>query len=133
MANVDSFRAASSKGGSLALSDFEGKVPVVILFLGPIADASGDLRAFDRHLVDFGRHRVQLLCVVRGDGNDVRSVPFEGLNLPVLADPHGEIEHRFGGHFAVILDRQGDLVAQVPSPEGPEQIISRIESLGLAA
>jgi len=50
----------------------------------------------DHHLVDFGRERVQLLVVAHADGADVRAVPFSGLNLPVLADPHDDLVATFG-------------------------------------
>jgi len=86
MAHTD-FHAPSSRGKALSLADFRGKVPVVLVFVGPLEPASVELADFDRHQVDFGRERVQLLLVAHADGPDVRAVPFSGLDLPVLADP----------------------------------------------
>ena len=87
MAESD-FHASSSRGKALSLSDFQGKVPVVLVFVGPLDPGSADVVDLDRHQVDFGHERVQLLVVAQADGADVRAVPFSGLDLAVIADPH---------------------------------------------
>jgi hypothetical protein len=140
MAHVETFRAAASKGGSLALDDFLGKVPVVLAFLGPLDNAHEEIRLYDRHLADFGRHRIQLLCVVTGDGIDVRAVPFDGVNVPVLADPHEELAARFAdpasdrrAGFAVIVDLEGQIADRILLNGDPSHILERAAALGLGA
>lgn len=129
------FHASSSRGKALSLSDFRGKVPVVLVFVGPL-DAEGlDMIELDRRQVDFGRERVQLLVVAHADGADVRAVPFSGLNLPVLADPHDELVASFGedgraSGFAVILDKQGQLVERVELTGGAEALLTKVRGLG---
>lgn len=133
MAEPD-FHASSSRGQALSLSDFQGKVPVVLVFVGPLDPKSGEMAELDRRLVEFGRERVQLLVVAHADGADVRAVPFSGLNLPVLADPHDELVAAFGageqtGSFAVILDKQGNVVERV-SFGGAEGLLAKVKELG---
>ena len=138
MAHVETFRAAASKGGSLTLDAFLGKVPVVLAFLGPLEYAHETLRIYDTHLADFGRHRIQLLCVVTGDGIDVRAVPFEGLNIPVLADPHEELAAQFAepgsalrSGFAAIVDLEGQIADRIHLNGDPTVILERVAALGL--
>ncbi len=134
MAEPD-FHASSSRGKALSLSDFQGKVPVVLVFVGPLEPEGLDMVELDRRLVEFGRERVQLLVVAHAGGADVRAVPFSGLNLPVLADPHDELVATFGageqkGSFAVILDKQGNLVEKVGFSGGAEALLARVKELG---
>lgn len=129
------FHASSSRGKALSLSDFRGKVPVVLVFVGALDPGSMDIIDLDRHQVDFGHERVQLLVVAHADGADVRAVPFSGLNLPVLADPHDDVVTTFGGsevvgEFAVILDKQGHLVERVALTGGAAGLLSRVRELG---
>ncbi len=134
MADPD-FHASSSRGQALSLSDFQGKVPVVLVFVGPLDPEGLDLVDLDRRQVDFGRERVQLLVVAHAEGADVRAVPFSGLSLPVLADPHDELVAAFGGGeagggFAVILDKQGNVVEQVALTGGADGILAKVKELG---
>ena len=131
------FHASSSRGKALSLSDFQGKVPVVLAFVGALDPGSRAMAEFDRHHVDFGRERVQLLVVARAGGADVRAVPFSGLDLPVLADPHDELRVSFSDGdgpssdpFAVLLDRQGNLVERLPLTSGVESLLARVRELG---
>ena len=131
------FHASSSRGKALSLADFQGKVPVVLAFVGALDPGSRALAEWDRHHVDFGRERVQLLVVAHAGGPDVRAVPFSGLDLPVLADPHDELRGSFGedgeppaGAFAAILDRQGKLVERLPLSGGVEGLLARVRELG---
>ncbi len=134
MAEPD-FHASSSRGKALSLSDFQGKVPVVLVFVGALDPEGIDIVDLDRRQVDFGRERVQLLVVAHAGGADVRAVPFSGLNLPVLADPHDELVATFGdgeqtGSFAVILDKQGHLVERVGFSGGAEALLAKVKELG---
>jgi hypothetical protein len=86
--------------------------------------------------VDFGRERVQLLVVAEAGGADVRAVPFSGLDLPVLADPHNELRTTLGGgeepkvgDFAVLLDKQGNLVERLQLTSGAEGLLARVREL----
>lgn len=119
MASDTDFHSPSSRGKALSLSDFEGKVPVALVFLGPLDEAGDQLADLDHHQVEFGKKRVQLLAVAQADGADVRAIPFSGFDLPVLADPHRELLGRFGDGeadrgFAVLLDKQGQLAERLP-------------------
>ncbi len=134
MADPD-FHASSSRGKALSLSDFQGKVPVVLVFVGTLDAESPELVDLDRRQVEFGRERVQLLVVAHAGGVDVRAVPESGLDLPVLADPHEELVGAFGeggqaDGFAVILDKQGNLVERLSFTHGAEGLLSRVRELG---
>jgi peroxiredoxin len=128
------FHASSSRGKALSLADFQGKVPVVLAFVGPLEPDGPVVADFDRHHVDFGRERVQLLVVAEADGPDVRAVPFSGHDLPVLADPHNELRASFAegqqGDFAVILDKQGRRVEAVGLSGGAEALLAKVRDLG---
>jgi len=129
------FHASSSRGKALSLSDFQGKVPVVLAFVGRLDPGGPEVADFDRHHVEFGRERVQLLVVAHADGADVRAVPFSGLDLPVLADPHDELIATFGedgstGGFAVILDKNGALVERLSLAGGAAALVARVRELG---
>ena len=134
MAETD-FHASSSRGKALSLSDFRGKVPVVLVFVGPLDPGDVEIPDLDRPHVDFGRARVQLLVVAEAGGADVRAVPFAGLDLPVLADPHNELRASLGGDekpagdFAVILDKQGNLVERLQLTAGAEGLLARVREL----
>ncbi len=134
MAEPD-FHASSSRGKALSLSDFQGKVPVVLVFVGALDPEGLDMVELDRRQVDFGHERVQLLVVAHAGGADVRAVPFSGLNLPVLADPHEELVAAFGegeqtDGFAVILDKQGNLVERMALAGGAEALVAKVKELG---
>ena len=133
MAEAD-FHASSSRGKALSLADFQGKVPVVLAFVGPLDPGGEEVADFDRHHVEFGRERVQLLVVAEADGADVRAVPFSGHDLPVLADPHNEVlasfaEGDLASGFAAILDKQGHLVERVPLTGGASGLVARVREL----
>lgn len=132
------FHASSSRGKALSLADFQGKVPVVLAFIGPLDPGSRTLAEFDRQHVEFGRERVQLLVVAHAGGADVRAVPFSGLDLPVLADPHDELRASFGegdgppsDAFAVLLDRQGNFVERLSLGNGVGSLLARVRELGV--
>jgi len=134
MADRD-FHASSSRGKALSLSDFRGKVPVVLAFVGVLDPGGPEVADFDRHQVEFGRERVQLLVVAHADGADVRAVPFSGHDLPVLADPHDDLLATFGdgeatAGFAVILDKQGAMVERVGITGGAASLVARVRELG---
>ena len=134
MAEPD-FHASSSRGKALSLSDFQGKVPVVLVFVGALEPEGLDMVDLDRRQVEFGRERVQLLVVAHAGGADVRAVPFSGLNLPVLADPHDDLVATFGdaehtGHFAAILDKQGTVVERVHFSGGVDPLLAKVKELG---
>ena len=127
------FHASSSRGKALSLSDFQGKVPVVLVFVGPLDPGSAEVADLDRHQVDFGHERVQLLVVAQADGADVRALPFSGLDLAVLADPHNELRSSLGdgqeATFAAVLDRQGNLVERLPMTTGATGLLARVREL----
>jgi len=134
MAELD-FSASSSRGQALALTDFRGKVPVVLVFVGPLDPSSDAVADLDRHHIDFGHERVQLLVVAQADGAEVREVPSSGLELPVLADPHGELRTTYAGDrgaeaFAVVLDTEGQVVERLDLDGGAEALLNRVRELG---
>ena len=128
------FHASSSRGKALSLSDFRGKVPVALVFVGQLDPGATEVTDLDRHHVDFGRERVQLLVVAEAGGADVRAVPFSGLDLAVLADPHNALRSSFGdgeeATFAAVLDRQGNLVERLPLATGATGLLARVRELG---
>ncbi len=134
MAEPD-FHASSSRGQALSLSDFRGKVPVALVFVGSLEPDGPEMAELDRRQVEFGRQRVQLLVVAHAGGADVRAVPFSGLDLPVLADPHDDLVTTFGDaehtdHFAAILDKQGNVVERLDLSGGVEPLLAKVKELG---
>jgi len=105
---------------------------VALAFLGPLEPEGQELADLDRHQVEFGRRRVQLLAITQAAGPDVRAVPFSGLDLPVLADPHDEIATRFAdggpvkGYF-VLLDPSGAIVER-GALQGAEALLARVDA-----
>lgn len=129
------FHAASSRGRPLSLADFEGKIPLALVFLGVLDPESPELTDLDRQQVEFGRRRVQLLVVVEADGKDVRAAPWSGLELPVLADPHRTIAERFGadgGASYVIVDAEGTIVDRGRF-DGVEALLQAVDTHHAAA
>lgn len=127
--------ASSSRGQPLALSDFQGKVPVVLVFVGPLDASSALLADLDHHQVDFGHERVQLLVLAEAEGDDVRAVPASGIDLPVLADPEGVLRATHArddgaGAFAVVLDTQGQVVERLRLDGGAQGLLARVRNLG---
>lgn len=123
------FRAPSSHGQTLDQDSFLGKVPVVLVFPSPDRTASL-LRAFDDHLVEFGRRRIQVLVVLPATSRDVRDLADQdGISLPILADADGSIAAAFGADAdrAFVTGADGILTAVLDVTEGPEVVLGHLD------
>jgi peroxiredoxin len=127
------YRAATSKGQTLAHDTFVGRLPVVLFFLDGLdaADDQLELQAFDDLLVEFGHRRVQLLGVVPSTARALRDAT-ESRAVTVLADEDGAIRERFGGSggpFAVVIDREGTVVRVVErrSSAHPTEVLEAVD------
>lgn len=123
------FRAPSSLGQTLDQESFLGKVPVVLGFPSPERRAEL-LRAFDDHLVEFGRRRIQVLLVLPQTPRDVRDLSDrDGLSLPILADPDGSIAESFGAgpDHAFVLGADGVVAAVLDIGPGPEVVLAHLD------
>jgi peroxiredoxin len=133
---VPNFRAPSSHGQTLDRAAFVGKVPVTLLFPAlDTSDLAADLRPFDHRLVEFGRHRVQVLAVIEESPRTVReladTMPLRSLTL--LADEDGSIREAYApvGAQCFLADAQGDLRAVVPLGAGAvDALLRESEALG---
>ncbi len=89
----------ASTGGVVDLDRIVGRIPVVLVFVAPVFDERtyDTLAGMGRHLVDFGRDRIQLLAVARVDAATAAdadiSVPG---NVRILADVDGAIAEMYG-------------------------------------
>jgi peroxiredoxin/carbon monoxide dehydrogenase subunit G len=106
----------ASTGGVVDLDRLLGRIPIVLVFVEPLASPSGRtvLASLGEHLVEFGRERVQLLMVARVEQAEAMAATeqVEG-NVRVLADPGGRLAERFGVQYrldrpvTVLIDADG--------------------------
>ncbi|MGZ8764534.1 MAG: peroxiredoxin family protein [Acidimicrobiia bacterium] len=117
------FRAPSSRGQTLDLDSFAGKLPIVLFRSGPLSAGSLALvTELDRREVEFGHQRVQLLGVTEATAADLREFVAEhSIDAALIADPDGAIARDYGldddQHRAVVIDRALGVTALVGGPE----------------
>lgn len=117
---IPDFSLAASTGQTLSWSSFQGKVPLLVVFLADV-DESGDqalLIELNGRLAEFGSERSQALAVARLTARHARDLADElDLALPLLADAGGamardfEVDDGAGSTrtVAVVADRDGVL------------------------
>lgn len=119
------FRAPSSRGQTLELESFAGKVPIVMFDVGPLSERSSALVSeLDRREVEFGHQRIQLLGVAEATATELRAFAAEhGIDAALIADPDGTIGRKYGldgnEHRAVVVDLALGVTALVGGPEDP--------------
>jgi peroxiredoxin len=137
------FRAPSSRGQTLELDSFAGKVPIVLVPVGRLdAPKAGELvRALDEHEVDFGHCRVQVLGLAEATAHQVREYAADhGFELTLLADPDGAIIRDYGlddGHGrAVVVDRSLRVTELLGGPDDAsavgEWLLRAVRTSGVA-
>lgn len=136
------FRAPSSRGQTLELESFAGKVPVALFLTGSLTGGSRALVIeLDRREVEFGRRRVQLLGVAEVTAAALREFATEhDVEVAMIADPDGGIARSYGldgdQHRAVVIDRTLGVTALVGGPDGAsefaEWLLRAVTELGLA-
>jgi peroxiredoxin len=136
------FRAPSSRGQTLDLESFAGKVPIVLFHSGSLTAGSQALIAeLDRREVEFGHQRVQLLGVAEATASALRQFAAEhDIAAALIADPDGAIARDYGldgdEHRAVVIDRALGVTALVGGPEDAsefaEWLVRAVAELGLA-
>jgi peroxiredoxin len=136
------FRAPSSRGQTLELESFAGKVPIVLFLAGPLTEASQALVAeLDKLEIEFGHRRVQLLGVAAATASDLRAFATQhGIKAALIADPDGTIAGDYGldgdQHRAVVIDRALGVTALVGGPEAApefaEWLLRAVTELGLS-
>ncbi|MGH8870907.1 MAG: peroxiredoxin family protein [Acidimicrobiia bacterium] len=141
---IPDFSAPASTGQTLSLDSFRGKTPLAIFFL-PGVEMEEDLsllQRYNEHLVDFGRHRAQLLGVVKERARAVRDLAdWMNLQLPILADAGGTMIRDFGvdepdgqaRHALIVSDKDGNLVRRfdpAPVDDQVEAALATIRGLG---
>ncbi len=112
------FRAHTSQGHTLSSEDFLGKTPMVLFFF-PKAGTAGcdrEIAAFNEHLKEFGKNRVQVMGVSRDTPKKMREyAETHGNRFPLLADEGSRIIRDFGvdrengkaNRVTYIIDTQG--------------------------
>jgi len=130
----------ASTGGAVDIDRILGRIPIVLVFLEPPddSDARQALEGMGRHLVDFGRDRVQLLAVARRSSAEVQRLDDQVPgNVRILADPDGSLAERFEGEYdegrptTVLIDVNGQLAASWnddPSPDLAVDLLRRIDT-----
>lgn len=141
---IPDFSLPASTGQTLSLDSFRGNTPLVIFFLpGLDSDEDRDLAmGYDKHLADFGRHRSQVLGVVKEQAKTVRNQAEEmELHLPILADASGAMIRDYGvddadgraRHALVISDKDANLVRRfdpAPVEDQVEAALTAVRGLG---
>ena len=131
----------ASTGGVVDLDRIIGRIPVVLVFVAPVFDTAifDTLLGMGRHLVEFGRDRIQLLAVARVDAATAAdadiSVPG---NVRILADADGAIAELYGVTYrdgqptTVLIGADGE-VAEVWVDAAAEgfagELLDRLEQL----
>jgi len=131
----------ASTGGVVDLDRIIGRIPVVLVFVAPVFDTAifDTLAGMGRHLVEFGRDRIQLLAVARVDAATAAdadiSVPG---NVRILADADGAIAELYGVTYrdgqptTVLIGADGE-VAEVWVDAAAEgfagELLDRLEQL----
>jgi peroxiredoxin len=137
------FRAPSSRGQTLELDSFAGKVPIVLVSVGRLEGDECDtlVRDLDDREVDFGHDRVQVLGLAEGTAHEVRDfAEAHDIELTLLADPDGAIAADYGlddgRNRAVLVDRSLHVTALEGGPEGPagvgDWLLTAVRDSGVA-
>jgi peroxiredoxin Q/BCP len=135
------FRAPSSRGQTLELASFAGKIPIVVFWVGPLDDGSEAMvTELDRREIEFGHRRVQLLGVATATAADLRDfATTHDINATLIADPDGAIARDYGldgdQHRALVIDRALGVTALVGGPDDAAEfadwLLRAIDDLGL--
>ena len=130
------FEGTSNKKSCLQASDFRGKVPMVLTFVGA-PDEKNDkiIDNLNESLIRFGQRRVQLLVVVDGDPALVSDRL--QLNVPLVTDEGLAAElnaERADGEplLSVILGNDGmvlEVVRQLPADDQAAAILVAVDRL----
>lgn len=92
----------ASTGGVVDLDRIIGTIPILLVFVEPFPSPSATavLESLGRHLVEFGRDRVQVLAVARVDAAEAARVADAAAGeARVLADPDGDLAARLGVEY----------------------------------
>ena len=114
---IPDFRLPASTGHTLSLDSFQGKVPLVLVFVPDphSSDGISILEELDRRLKDFGSERSQVLAIAKETARSVRDLADERrISMPILADASGAMARDFGADgtdhpVAVVTDKDGDI------------------------
>ena len=126
---IAGFRLPASTGHTLSLDSFQGKVPLVMVFIPDLHSPDGIslLEEMDRRLKDFGTERSQVLAIARETARNVRDLADErGIALPILADASGAMARDFSADgtdhaVAVVGDKDGRVKRRFdPFFDGPD-------------
>ncbi|MBI4545952.1 MAG: TlpA family protein disulfide reductase [Gemmatimonadetes bacterium] len=125
------FTAASLAGGAASLEDFEGRVVVLNFWATWCAPCRREMPALERLYQELQPQGLEVVAIsvdaVPGQldglarpGGDVRAFVAElGLSFPVLLDPQGEVERRYGVTglpTTFVIDRTGRVHRKVLGP-----------------
>ena len=134
---------AASTGGDVDLDRVVGTIPVVLVFVEPVVAPEVDdlVAGLGRHLVDFGRERVQLLAVARVDEHMAAAVAEQTPgNVRILADHDGALAERYGVTYrpgaptTVLIDEDGQVAQRFVDRAGPalaEDLVARLGQLSV--
>jgi peroxiredoxin len=118
-----SFSALSSRGQTLGLDSFRDKVALVVFQVPPgDRETLGELAAWNAHLADFGKLRIQVLGLVGASPESLRRIVSDGdFSITLLSDESGAIAQRYASAVAqgrgaptAVIDRTGEVVSLVP-------------------
>ena len=133
---IGDFRLPASTGQTLSLESFQGKVPMVFVFLDRESPRDRELlESLNSHLRDFGSERSQVLVILRITARQARELADErGMAIPILADASGAMARDFDADdgrstrpVAIVADKDGRVVRRF-DPISAEDDASEVTS-----
>src|SRR3989344_2703977 len=119
-------------GGTISLSDFRGKKPVVVDFWASwCPNCRRDMPNLNRFYEKY-KDKVEVIGVnLQENESTVRDfIASRGISFPIALDPRGQASRAYGIQYTnthVLIDRAGNLVRIIPGDIGEGDIVSLIE------
>lgn len=130
--NVPNFTLQKLDGGTITLSEFNGKKPVVVDFWASwCPNCRRDMPNLNRFYEKY-KDKVEVIGVnLQEKESTVRNfIASRGISFPIALDPHGQASDAFGIRYTnthFLIAKNGDLVRTIPGDIREADIISLIE------
>lgn len=120
-------------GGTITLSEFRGKKPVVVSFWASwCPNCRRDMPNLNRFYEKY-KDKVEVIGVNLQEKNSaVRDfIASRGISFPIALDPYGQASNTFGIRYTnthFLIDKEGNLVRAIPGDISESDILSLIGS-----
>lgn len=120
-------------GGTISLSEFRGKKPVVVDFWASwCPNCRRDVPNLNRFYEKY-KDKVEVIGVnLQEKDSTVRDfIASRGISFPIALDPYGQASNAFGIRYTnthFLIDKDGNLVRTIPGDIREADILSLIES-----